>query len=327
MADPDISSVAQDRSGAYQGVILAAGKGSRIQPFSATTPKPLLPVLDRPLILWQIEAMREEGIRDIVVVIGHLGHKVVTTLGDGSDLGVSLTYVEQDEMLGIAHALAQLDRNVDRPFLLFLGDIFFETKGLGGMFDLFERGGGEEVDAVLAVKVEKDPEQIRRNFTVDLDDAGFVTRVVEKPRHLRTDLKGCGLYLFDPAIFDAVRRTPRTALRDEYELTDSVQIFIEHGYKVMPAPIVEDDLNLSGPADLLGLNLHAMEKAGLDRYVAESATVDPDASVECSVVMAGATVLAGANLERCLVMPGDTVPAGNYREVIFIDGEEVPCHH
>jgi len=308
--------------GVFTGVILAAGKGRRIQPFSDSRPKPLMPVLDRPLIAWQIETMRELGIEDVVVVIGHLGHHVVQQLGDGSALGVKLRYVEQEHTLGIAHAVAQLEPHVQRPFLLFLGDIFFETRGLEGMLESFRR---PDVDAVLAVKVETDPAAIRRNFTVEQDEAGFVHRVIEKPRHPRTNLKGCGLYLFDAAFFDAVRRTPRTALRDEYELTDAVQIFIEYGYRVLAAPVVERDLNLSEPADLLALNLHAMRRRGLDRYVAEDAAVASDAQVEESVVMSGARVDPGVRLHRCLVLPGEHVRAGTYREAIFASGRELDC--
>ncbi|TAJ22190.1 MAG: hypothetical protein EPO68_03595 [Planctomycetota bacterium] len=305
-----------------QGVILAAGKGTRIQPFSQQTPKPMLPILDRPLLVWQIEAMRELGIRDIVIVIGHLGHQIVSALGDGAKLGVSLSYVEQDTMLGIAHAVRQLEPAVDRPFLLFLGDIFFETRNLGSMLELFRRDG---VHGVLAVKREPSKEAIRRNFTVDLDERGFVKRVIEKPREPRTDLKGCGLYLFHPAIFDAVRRTPRTALRDEYELTDSIQIFIEYGYGVLPAEVVERDLNLSTPSDLLDLNLHVLAKAGRQNLVDAAASVDPLARLSRCVVHAGARIDAGVELDACLVLGGERISSGRHARTIFSPGQQVIC--
>jgi dTDP-glucose pyrophosphorylase len=305
-----------------QGVILAAGKGTRIQPFSQQTPKPMLPILDRPLLVWQIEAMRELGVRDIVIVIGHLGHQIVSALGDGAKLGVSLSYVEQDSMLGIAHAVRQLEPAVDRPFLLFLGDIFFETRNLGSMLELFRRDG---VHGVLAVKREPSKEAIRRNFTVDLDERGFVRRVIEKPREPRTDLKGCGLYLFHPAIFDAVRRTPRTALRDEYELTDSIQIFIEYGYGVLPAEVVERDLNLSTPSDLLDLNLHVLGKAGQQNLVDAAARVDPLARLSRCVVHAGARIEAGAELDACLVLGGERIASGRHARTIFSSGQQVIC--
>ncbi|MFT5287423.1 MAG: dTDP-glucose pyrophosphorylase [Planctomycetota bacterium] len=309
-------------SSSLQGVILAAGKGTRIQPLSEHLPKPLLPILDKPLLVWQIEEMRNLGIRDIVIVIGHLGHHVVKALGNGSALGVNLTYVEQQDMLGIAHAVAQLTPYVDRPFLLFLGDIFFETEDLSSMLDLFAR---DDVQGVLAVKKESDVAAIRKNFTVTLNDQGFVERVIEKPWNPTTDLKGCGLYLFDDSIFDAIRRTPRTALRDEYELTEAVQIFVDQGAGVVPAPVVQADLNLSNGTDLLDINLHVMRKAGHDNWIAETAKVGDGAELNSVVVMSGATVAAGAVLEECLVMPNETAPPGKHRRKIFMRGHEISC--
>lgn len=304
------------------GVILAAGKGTRIRPFSETTPKPLLPVLDRPLLAWQIEQLKSLGVQRIVIVIGHLGHKIVTELGDGSRFGVELTYVEQDEMLGIAHAVGQLESHVDGPFLLFLGDIFFETVQLHTML---ERISEPNVDGVLAVMREPNPDLIRRNFTVHTDDSGFVRRVIEKPRHPKSDLKGCGLYLFDPTIFDSIRRTPRTALRDEYELTDAIQIFIQDGYGVVPAEVIERDLNLSTPADLLYLNMHALNLSDRDQYIAPDAVVEDGADVQRSVVMGGAHVPAGARLEECVVLPGERAPVGTHRRCILSTGRSTPC--
>jgi MurNAc alpha-1-phosphate uridylyltransferase len=96
----------------YQGVILAAGKGTRMRPFSEHWPKPVLPVLGRPIVAYQLEMLAALGVQDVVVVIGHLGHEVVRTLGDGGALGVRIRYVEQEETLGIAHAVSKLEPHV-----------------------------------------------------------------------------------------------------------------------------------------------------------------------------------------------------------------------
>src|SRR6186713_1916700 len=124
-----------DRSTPPMGVILAAGKGTRMAPFSEHYPKPILPVGMKPLVAHQLESMSSLGVRDVVIVIGHLGHEVVRALGDGERWGVQIRYVEQEETLGIAHAVSRLERFVDRPFFLFLGDIFFETENLGSMLE------------------------------------------------------------------------------------------------------------------------------------------------------------------------------------------------
>ena len=305
------------------GVILAAGKGTRMRPFSEHWPKPVLPVLGEPLMAYQLEMMARMGIRKVVVVVGHLGHEVVRVLGDGSRWGVSIQYVEQEEMLGIAHAVGRLEAYVDRPFFLFLGDIFFVTENLEEMLARFRR---EQLGGVLACKREPDLEAMKRNFAVMAGDDGIVKRVVEKPRFPRTDLKGCGIYLFDQAFFDAVRRTPRTALRDEYEITDSIQIFLEDGYPVASAEVVKADMNVSYPKDLLDLNLRLLQDHEGDSWVAEDVAMAPDASLSRSVVMNGSSIGAGAVLEECLCFPGAVVPTGRRRRrTIFTAEAEIRC--
>lgn len=305
------------------GVILAAGKGTRMRPFSEHWPKPILPVLGKPLMAYQLEMMAGMGIRKVVVVVGHLGHEVVRALGDGSQWGVSIQYVEQEEMLGIAHAVGRLEAYVDRPFFLFLGDIFFVTENLDEMLERFQR---DKLGGVLACKRERDLEAMKRNFAVIAGDDGVVTRVVEKPRFPRTDLKGCGIYLFDQTFFDAVRRTPRTALRDEYEITDSIQMFLDDGYPVAAAEVVKADMNVSYPKDLLDLNLLLLRELGQDNWVAEGVEVAGDAALRNTVVMAGSTVGAGAQLEECLCFPGANVPPGRARRrTIFTADSEIRC--
>jgi dTDP-glucose pyrophosphorylase len=244
----------------YIGVILAAGRGRRMAPFSESYPKPLLPICNKPIIVHHIEIMRSLGMTELIILVGHKGFEISKVLGDGSGLGVSLRYVEQTSMLGIAHAVGCLESYIDRPFLLLLGDIFFVPGDMQSMFSRFaEQAGG----AVLGTKEEFDPLAIRRNYAIQLNQEGFATRVIEKPRHATNRLKGVGIYLFDLPIFDAIRRTPRTAMRDEYEITDSIQVLIQDGYPVRPANCVIEDVNLTVPADLLRCNLvHASRTPG-----------------------------------------------------------------
>jgi len=285
---------------ALLGVILAAGKGTRIQPFSQRWPKPILPILGKPLLQHQVEVLRDLGVQRVVIVIGHLGFEIVRALGDGSELGVEIEYVDQGPTLGIAHALGKLEPRIDRPFLLFLGDIFFVHEDLHAMTDRLAAGAR----GVLAVKEEPSPEAIRRNFVVIEDDAGRVTRVIEKPRWPRTNVKGCGLYLFDPVFFDAVRRTPRTAMRDEYEITDAIQIFIDDGYLVQAARVVQADLNLSYPRDLLDINLALL---GDEPYLGEGVQLCEGARVERSVLMDGVRITRPITVRESLVFPGVVV--------------------
>ncbi len=299
MSKPGASSAVDD--GALVGVILAAGKGTRIAPFSDRYPKPVLPVLGKPLIQHQVECLRDLGVRRVLIVIGHLGYEIVRALGDGGSLGVHIEYVDQGPTLGIAHALGKLEERIDRPFMLFLGDIFFLNSNLPAMAALL---GPDDVRGVLAVKEEPSVAAIRRNFVVMEDAKGFVTRVIEKPQHPRTRLKGCGLYLFDPVFFDAVRRTPRTALRDEYEITDAIQIFLDDGNRVKAAHVIEDDLNLSYPPDLLDVNLKVL---GAREHVGRDVRLAKGCRIEHSVLMDGVTVEQPITIRQCLIFPGVTI--------------------
>ncbi len=313
------------------GVILAAGKGTRMQPFSDRYPKPILPIAGKPLVGYQLEALRDVGVRDVVVVIGHLGFEVVRALGDGSAFGVNIRYVEQGATLGIAHAVSRLERHVDRPFFLFLGDIFFETTGLDAMAQALEPGA---CDGALAVKSEADRDAIRRNFVVLIGEDGLVHRVIEKPRHPRTNLKGCGLYLFDVSFFDAVRRTPRTAMRDEYEITDAIQIFIDDGYRVRALEVVRDDLNLTYAHDLLALNLHVLRTgnggAGAKdgSWIGRDVKIAKGAVLERSILMDGAEIASPIRLRDSLVFPGEVVRRnGDMDRIIVAGGQEIDCRH
>jgi len=285
------------------GVILAAGKGTRLLPFSERYPKPILPILGKPLLQYQVECLRELGVRRVIIVIGHLGFEIVRALGDGRQLGVEIEYVDQGRTLGIAHAVSTLEPLVDRPFMLFLGDIFFVHDDLQRMVAML---GQDDVRGVLAVKDEPSIEAVRRNYVVREDDEGFVKRVIEKPQHPASRLKGCGLYLFDPVFFDAARRTPRTAMRDEYELTDAIQIFVDDGHRVRAARVIRDDLNLSYPADLLDINLKLLGDRNL---IGQDVRLAPGCRVEHSVILDRATVMHPIEIRDTLVLPGVTVTA------------------
>jgi len=314
------------------GVILAAGKGSRIQPLNLYLPKPLLPICNKPIIQYQLEDMRKIGVNEVIIVVGHLKEEIISYFGDGSALGLQIHYVEQQQTLGIAHAVAQLENQLNSPFILFLGDIFLVPKDLQSMERMFwERRAG----AVLAVKREKNPEYIRRNFAVILHASGTVTRVIEKPRYLTNDLKGCGVYIFDLAIFDAIRRTPRTAQRDEYEITNSIQILIDDGFPVYPAEAIDWDINITFACDLLECNCDQLQRLGKPSLVGQNAHIHSGAIIERSVlgnnvtienpirvkdslVFSDSRVTASQDIERMLITPDVTIECA--------DGQKEPNH-
>ncbi len=315
---------ADRQTAGYIGAILAGGKGTRMAPFSERYPKPLLPVGNKPLIQHQIELMRELGITDILLLIGHKGYEIASRFGDGSALGVKIRYVEQAQTLGIAHAVGQLERHVDRPVLLFLGDIFFVPRDLRDMFRRFEAQQG---GAVLAAKVDT-PQAIQKNFAMLLDDAGHVKRVIEKPRHPPNNLKGVGLYLFDPVVFDAIRRTPRTAMRDEYEITESVQVMIDDGHPVGVATCIEDDINVTTPRDLLRCNLLVAEREAGGQLHGENVTLADGAQMSSVVIGSNVEVAHPISIRNSVVFDNTYVGcAEDLNQVIVMPDLIVDCSH
>ena len=286
-------------------------------------PKALLPVMGQPLIAWQLEALREQGIVEVVVVIGHLGDRIADTIGDGSKFGMQVTYAEQVSRDGISHALACVEGKVERPFLLLLGDIFFAKGDLEELLRRFLKPG---TDGVLAVKKEDDIDKIRKNYCVEMSPSGdTVRRVVEKPEDPRSSWKGTGLYAFSPDIFDAIRRTGRSALRNEFELTDAIQVYIDMGSCVRTSESKAPDFNLSEARDLLELNLFVLRSQGQACYVAPTAETGDPVQLDRCVVLSGAKVESGAQLEECLVFEDERVVAGRYRRTIFVGGKMLSC--
>jgi dTDP-glucose pyrophosphorylase len=302
------------------GVILSAGKGSRLDPLHAQLPKSMLPVCNRPILEHQIEQMKTLGIREVLVVVGHFKEPIMRHLGDGSAFGVAVRYVEQQQTLGIAHAVMQLEPHIDRPFLLYLGDILYVPRELGSMKTIAEREGAT---VVLAAKHEPNREAILKNFLIDADARGRVRRVVEKPRYLLNDLKGCGIYYLLPDFFDAVRQTPRTALRDEYEITQAIQIAIDLGQGVFVAPVVEWDLNITFAVDILEGNRYWRERAGLVNVIAPGAEIHPGARLTGAVVGAGARIRHPIALDDVVVFEGTDVTSASDLESCLLFGSQI----
>lgn len=287
-----------------QGVILAAGKGSRIFPLSNSYPKPLLPVLNKPVIEYQIEAMRKAGIEEIIIVIGHLGQKIKDYFGNGNKFGILIDYVFDDDPQGIASSLLITKKLLKGPFAVFLGDIFMDKVDLSVSIKKMTESGA---DGIVIAKMEKDPELVKRNFAIVIDKDLQIIKVVEKPKVPPSMLKGYGLYLFNEKIFAAIEATPKSKLRNEYEITDSIQTFIDMGAKLYCDMWSLWDFNLSYPEDLLMCNLKMLKERGLKHLISQDAQVDKRAKIISSVIGDRAVVDSPLVLQECLVLPDTRV--------------------
>lgn len=229
-----------------RALIPAAGRGVRAYPKTRYVPKVLLDVDGKPLIQRNIELLRDAlGVREVTVIVGYMADQVRAALGTGERLGVRVDYVETPDVgRGLAHGVSLArDRFRDGPFVTVLGDELY----LGSNHDQLASLPRDGWDAVCGVAHTADLEQIKRNYSVRLD-GDRITALVEKPSVLENDVLGCGTYLFTPAIFDAIDRTPPSPRSGRVELTDAINTLAVRG-RVRPFWLTGTYFNINSVDD------------------------------------------------------------------------------
>jgi glucose-1-phosphate thymidylyltransferase len=209
-----------------KALILAGGTGSRLRPITFTRAKQLVPVANKPILYYGLEAIKEAGISDVGIVVGDTRDEIIDAVGDGSDWGLDITYIPQAEPLGLAHAV-QISEDFlgDEPFVMYLGDNLIKD-GIAGFVREFEK---ESPAAEILLARVPHPE---RFGVAELAD-GNVVRLVEKPSEPKSDLALVGVYLFTECIFEAVNAI-KPSERGELEITDAIQYLVDKGYTVRP---------------------------------------------------------------------------------------------
>ncbi len=207
-----------------KGLILSGGEGTRLRPITHTNAKQLVPIANKPILFYCIESIKNAGITDIGIVVGGTKDEIKTAVGDGSDWGVDITYIEQDAPRGLAHAVLISENFIKNdPFVMYLGDNLI-TGGITEFVKEFNRNGGNS--QILLARV-TNPQQ----FGVAELSHGRIVRLEEKPKEPKSDLALVGVYLFDKNIFHAVKNI-KPSWRNELEITDAIQYLIDHDYTV-----------------------------------------------------------------------------------------------
>lgn len=209
-----------------KGLILSGGRGTRLYPLTYTSAKQLIPVANKPVLYRVIETLRDVDITEIGIVVGDTGDEVRQAVGQGGRWDVNITYIDQPEPLGLAHAVKiAADFLDDDPFVMFLGDNVIQG-GIGPLVDEFN--AGEWNSQIVLTRVDEP-----QHFGVAELENGDIVRLVEKPRNPPSDLALVGIYMFDNRIHEAVNAI-RPSWRGELEITDAIQYLIDHGYRVRP---------------------------------------------------------------------------------------------
>jgi glucose-1-phosphate thymidylyltransferase len=289
---------------ALKGLILSGGAGTRLRPITHTSAKQLVPVANKPVLFYGIEALVEAGVTEIGIIIApETGEEIREAAGDGSAFGAEITYIVQDEPAGLAHAVLTAEEFIgDSPFVMYLGDNLL-ADGLRGLVETFR---SDEPDALILLTSVPDPE----HYGVAELDGERIVRLVEKPKDPPSNLALVGVYLFQPAIFEAARAL-EPSWRGELEITEAIQSLIEDGHRVQ-SEVVEGWWKDTGQlADMLEANRLVLEEIetrlegeiDADSKVEGRVVVEAGATLRGSVVRGPVVIGAGAQLEDAYVGP------------------------
>ena len=290
-----------------KGLVLAGGAGTRLRPITHTSAKQAVPVANKPIILYGLAHMAAAAITDIGVIVGSTRPEIEEILGDGSEHGVRITYIDQASPLGLAHCVL-----IARPFLgdddfvMYLGDNMIE-QGLVDFvsrFDSDRDASGEKAAARLLLAKVEDPTAFG---VAELGASGAITRLVEKPAVPPSDLALVGVYLFDRRIHDAVASiTPSS--RGELEITDAIQWLLDHGARVAH-DILEGWWIDTGKKDpLLECNRRVLETLSARC----EGSVDADSVVEGRVVLEAGAALVGSRVRGPVIIGAGTRVENSY---------------
>ncbi len=312
-----------------KGLILSGGKGTRLRPLTYTSAKQLVPVANKPVLFYGIEALVDAGITDIGIVVGDTEAEIRAAVGDGSRWNARVTYLPQDAPRGLAHAVLISEKFINGdPFVMYLGDNLL-NRGIVGFVDQFTT---ERPAAQILLTPVPDPQM----FGVAELNADKVVRLVEKPKEPKSNLALVGVYMFGPDIFDSVKRI-KPSFRNELEITDAIQDLIDRNLRVTPHLVSgwwKDTGKLEDMLEANRLILDTLEprvEGSVDAAsrVEGKVVIEPGAVVEHSVIRGPAIIGTGTRLEHAYVGPftsiGREVQVRNseFEHSIVLEGSQI----
>jgi glucose-1-phosphate thymidylyltransferase len=293
-----------------KGLILAGGHGTRLRPLTFTGNKHTIPIANRPMLFYALNHLSGASIKDIGVILGPINEGVKELIGDGSSFGLSVTYINQPEPKGLAHAVS-ISENFLRgePFVMYLGDNLLKQ----GVIPLINAYYNESSDCVICVTHVKDPSQYG---IVELDNEGNMIKLVEKPSAPRSNLALVGAYLFNNSIFEAIKKI-KPSWRNELEITDAIQCLFEKGKKISIQHVDGWWKDTGKPDDLLEANQLILDdiSSSIDGFVDPSSQIIGKVSIGKNTVIKSNTRIKGPVIigEKCEI--GPNVYVGPYTSI------------
>lgn len=301
-----------------KGLILSGGKGTRLYPLTYTSAKQLIPVANKPVLFRVIESIRDAGITDIGIVVGDTAEEIKTAVGRGGRWGVKITYIHQEQPLGLAHAVkVSQDFLGEDRFVMFLGDNVIQ----GGISGLIEQFAESDWNSQIVLTRVSHPEQYG---VAELNGEGRIVQLIEKPKQPPSDLALVGIYMFDHNIHEAVDNiTP--SWRGELEITDAIQWLVEHDYQVYPYVHRGWWIDTGRPGDILEANSLVLEELTpkIEGYVDRDSEVDSRVTIEkgaeiINSVIRGPTIIGeDTRIINSYIGPFTSI----YHDVVIEDSE------
>ncbi|MDJ1136873.1 glucose-1-phosphate thymidylyltransferase [Streptomyces iconiensis] len=285
-----------------KALVLAGGLGTRLRPFSYSTAKQLIPVANKPVLHYGLEAVRDAGITDVGIVVGGTAEQIRESVGSGERFGLSVTYIAQEVPMGLAHcvAIAQ-DFLGDDDFVMYLGDNLV-LGGIQGVVDAFR---GARPAATLMVGKVGNPAEYG---IAQVDGADRVTAVAEKSPEPFSDLAIVGVYVFSPTVHEAVRRNALGS-RGEYEITDAIGWLIDHGHPVTAHTCADYWRDTGRVSDLLDCNREMLRLLvpGIHGRVDADCEILGPVRIEEGARVAGSRIRGPALIGRSAVVSGSVI--------------------
>ncbi|ELY77557.1 glucose-1-phosphate thymidylyltransferase [Natrinema gari] len=287
-----------------KGVLLSGGTGSRLRPITHTGPKQLVPVANKPVLEYAIEDLKEADITEIGVILGNKGREEIQELlGDGSKYGVDITYIVQGNPLGLAHAAGcARDFVGDDDFVMYLGDNILKS----GVTDLVENFEAGDYRAGIALQEVDNPQAFG---IADVDEEGNVTELIEKPDEPPTNLALIGMYVFSPAVFNAIDDL-EPSWRGELEITDAIQDLLEDDYEIDSHVVTGWWKDTGKPVDILEANRLVLE----DKDLNTAGVVEDGAETDGRIELADSAVIEEGAVVRgpVSIAANTTIKSGTY---------------
>ncbi|WP_282689667.1 MULTISPECIES: glucose-1-phosphate thymidylyltransferase [unclassified Streptomyces] len=284
-----------------KALVLAGGAGTRLRPITHTSAKQLVPVANKPVLFYGLESIAEAGIIEVGIIVGDTAEEIREAVGDGAQFGLKVTYIPQAAPLGLAHAVKIAGEFLaEDDFVMYLGDNFV-VGGISGLVDGFR---AERPDAQILLTQVADPSAFG---VAELDDRGRIVGLEEKPIQPKSDLALVGIYLFTPAIHEAVRSV-EPSWRGELEITDAIQWLIDQDRTVRSTTISGYWKDTGNTADMLEVNRSVLDT--LEPYV--HGRVDEESEVIGRVVIEDGAEVSGSRIVGPVVIGEGTVVRDAY---------------